>query len=1080
MKYSSYKILSLLVLAFALVGLSGCADSIFDAPETEGDSYEDGTQLVLTVALPQATRAGADGDRVDATEQECKINSLRLIAFAPGVVENRVLAIGSQMISDKTSQTFTLKGLRPGDYSIYVMANIPDVLVSGIISEDQLKKVILDYTSQLPEPGNLPMIYEPTAGTTIPAEGTKTPTVHELSMKFACVKVRYNIIFDKSIAGVADLFGENGLKIKDASLQQVSTKSSLVTDESKLYDVRSLAASGSYFDNYSKVDANANGKNDVVTASGNAVATPSAPTSKWLWQGTVYLPERYAAEASQQTRLDINAYVCGADGKEGSVRNKYSIALGGYDGAPNAKTLPRDTYYEVIGTVKTLGTAELDTRVVARSWSETLLPADFVHTYLTLSKTRLSVESLLNDELIYDTDGRGNVEIKCESTIPASNGQRIVEFVWDQTNKKYIAKVNLSIDIVSTLRSDRLGKGDKAAKCYIKAGNIKKYFYVDFDITPYFEIEELVKIKYNTSDSNLNKKTFHYRTNLGGVYLTKSGAGHLGEVLLGSSSEPASNVIKSKKIVIREANGTDAAKRVRIECTDPTASEGYITVTALDNPATSSNPGATIYSYFDFYPGKYKRMYNNAQTQEDAKQDLVDLGHNGTRPFQVIVMPPTGSYQIYFRSINDYHKGTTGSSKTSEFLTIDGTRYNFPTEGGSNNWIDFWTNTYSSNVDNNARDCHRVYIWSQVGETTGVDPTQPVWRFTKNYDDKSTGNGDTRLTPDFNNPGWWYYRLGEEMSPISESYTDKATAAEREYYNKPRPGETLMIFHNGWDSKEGFTLHRASHHLDPGIPLFDFEDREGYIVFDPTSEPYFYTFDDKPVIEDIEFSIYSNAKVIGWFKNYGNASSGIANDNTRYSIWSNTVTSTRQSDGSYLTKIKLKCPQGKYAKGITIKFEGGTTTTVGVPQYVYLGVLDANNWTNGAPRAYFYEGSNGGEYTSWSTTPEMKFYNTEGNGKIYRIEVPAGWQNGKVLFQNNSRSEQRGQSDDNKTGYQLQSTASKIAYTNTKDWGNYGDQPTSSATSGGTQSVLFNGQAYPGNTGYFNTSTKKWSRTKNF
>lgn len=1049
-------------MAFAVVGLSGCADSIFDAPEAEGGSYDDGTQLVLTVAMPQATRAGDDSGRVDATEQECKINSLRLIAFAPGVVENRILASGSQIISDKTSQTFTLKGLRPGDYSIYVMANIPDALVSGINSEDQLKKVLLDYSSQLPEPGNLPMIYEPSAGTTIPAEGTKTPTVHELSMKFACVKVRYNIIFDKSVAGVADVFGANGLKIKDASLQQVSTKSSLVTDESKLYDVRSLVASGKYFDNYSKVDANANGKNDVVSASGNAVTTPSNPTSKWLWQGTVYLPERYAAEASQQTRLDINAFVCGQDGKEGSVRNKYSIALGGYDGAPNAKTLPRDTYYEVIGTVKTLGSAELDTRVIARSWSESVLPADFVHTYLTLSKTRLSVESLLNDELTYDTDGRGNIEIKCESTIPVSNGQRIVEFVWDQTNKKYVAKVNPNIDIVSTRRSDRLGKGEKAAKCYIKAGNIKKYFYVDFDITPYFEIEELVKIKYNTTQADLNKKTFHYRTNLGGVYLTTSGAGHLGEVLLGTSNEPANSPIRSKEIVVRQANGSEKQVRIRIECTDPTASEGDITVTALDNPSSDSNPGATIYSYFDFYPGKYKRMYNNAQTQEDAKQDLVDLGHNGTRPFQVIVMPPPGSYQIYFRAINDYHTGTPGSNATSEFLTIDGTRYNFPTEGGNNNWIDFWTNSYSGNVDDNARDCHRVYIWSQIGETTGLDPKQPVWRFTKEYDDKTAGFGDTRMTPDFNNPGWWYYRLAENQAPISkDNVPDNFDSAVNAYYSVPRPGETLMIFNNGWDVEKGFTLHRASHHLDPGIPLFDFEDREGYIVFDPTSEPYFYTFDDKPVIEDVTFTIISNGKVNGWFKKYGNASEGIANENTRYRIWNNTVNSTKQSDGSYKTQIKLKCPGGKYAKGITIEFQNATK------QYVYLGVFNANNWN--IPKAYFYEGSNGTAYSSWNDAPNMDFYKNEGNGKIYRIEVPSGYQNGKVLFHNGA-GDQRGASDDNKTGYQLSQGVSKIAYTDSKYWGDYGI----------IQSVLFNGQAYPDNTGYYNLTTGKWSRTKNF
>lgn len=137
-------------------------------------------------------------------------------------------------------------------------------------------------------------------------------------------------------------------------------------------------------------------------------------------------------------------------------------------------------------------------------------------------------------------------------------------------------------------------------------------------------------------------------------------------------------------------------------------------------------------------------------------------------------------------------------------------------------------------------------------------------------------------------------------------------------------------------------------------------------------------------------------------------------------------------------------------------------------------------WENGAPRAYFYQGSSG-EYTDWSGAKEMELVETRDGGKIYRIAVPSGWENGKVIFQNNGRTEQRGQSDDNKTGYQLSSNASKIAYTDSKYWGNYGEQPSGGSTTvQGTESVLFNGQAYPGNKGYFNTATKKWSKTKNF
>lgn len=80
------------------------------------------------------------------------------------------------------------------------------------------------------------------------------------------------------------------------------------------------------------------------------------------------------------------------------------------------------------------------------------------------------------------------------------------------------------------------------------------------------------------------------------------------------------------------------------------------------------------------------------------------------------------------------------------------------------------------------------------------------------------------------------------------------------------------MFSNNTYLGQGYSLHRCPHHLEPGIPLFDYEDREGWIVYDPTSDPIWHVYDNMPEIEDIEYKVYTRSELFGWYKVYGIAS----------------------------------------------------------------------------------------------------------------------------------------------------------------------------------------------------------------
>lgn len=844
--------------------------------ELEGNGYTPNSSSNLHVLVPTVLSANgnafsgssSDVPTYNATVDECQINDLRLYAFPVDgngkLVAKNLPAPLASMMQDENIANYQLT-IEPGKYHVYVVANMSDVLKDkNIITEDDLKNMVLGYTPNqtpgLPISTNIPMIYEPkdingkTAETEIKATDKSATVIANL--KFTCVKVKLNLIFDPAEATV---FSGKSFSIKNILAQQLTPKTSLCWNgkfsqsevskeyaegfESNQYDAANNK-NGLYYqgDAWERNYANANiNDKDVITLNERAKgsANPTDATAKWLFQGTYYLPERYIADASQQSRLAIEGSI------DGNIDNKYIIPLGhkqNESSTTELPTFPRGTYYEIIGNIKSLGNMTLDCNVSVKDWTPVTIDADFNHTTLWVSKTKAEVTSTTNDYISYKSNAV-NVEFGCDKTITVNGNPEAVivesKRIKDASGNDIIEfRVNPNIPI-SDFQDQQMGD----TKVWLKANNLKKYIDVHYDVTPYLDVTKELVIYYNKDDESQNIRTVKWDTNLGGIVLDRT-------------------------------TNTKGNSTINMSLASSDAATGTFTVTAATDPVTT-----TIHEF-------------KVTSKDGSKSQTV----------RVTVSPPIGDYRIYFRAINDRSKYNGGNS-SDNFKGI-------LTEGGTNNWSDGW-NTDADNTSDPITKSHCIYVYTQIGETEDA-VTGKGWIFTNGPTDKNGWPGETMIA-DETNTGWYYKDFAQNaQSVLNTNGSDgKRTIT---------PGETLIMFSNNTYLDQGYSLHRCPHHLEPGIPLFDYEDREGWIVYDPTSDPIWRVHDDMPEIEDIEFKVYTQFELFGWYKVYG-----IASGTNQFTIWDTNAKNSWEcknvGNGWYKTTIKLKAVKGEHEKNILLKKE---------------------------------------------------------------------------------------------------------------------------------------------------------------
>lgn len=832
--------------------------------------------LVPTVLSSRGTRADdASGlPTYNATVDECQINDLTLYAFPSGneggeLLVEKLPAPLATMMAEPNVANYQLN-IEPGTYHIYVVANMNKVLSGKTIqTENALKDIVLNYrptsTTGMPVCTNIPMIYEPKdaagnlAETVITAAGDKYTEV-AANLKFTCVKVKLNLIFDPNDPDVATNFGGKAFSINSISADKLSPFTHLYwggkfetptwADKdykdgfpSNMYQAseRPSVYYTAWTDNRSLPATN--NKDDIK---GTGTAEKVSPAGKWLFQQTYYLPERYISSESDRSYLTIN-------GKVGDYAdNNYRIDLGHKkDGTSTVPVFPRGTFYEITGAIKTLGNMDLNCKVSVKPWEMENISADFNHTTLWVSKTKAEVTSTTNDYITYNSNA-GTVGVGCDTKIASkdiiigtkrgkdANGNDSIEF-----------RVNPNIPISDYAKDQRKG----TAKFWIKANNLKKYIDVNYDVTPYLDVTKELVIYYNSTDRDKNKRTIKWDTNLGGIVLDR-------------------------------ITDTKGKSTIKMSISESAAAAGTFTVTAENDPETT-----TIHEF--------------KVTPKD--------GSLPPQTVRVKVSPPIGDYRIYFRAINDRNKYTDGNEERFQGIKP---------EVGNNNWSDGW-NVNSTDTDDPTPKNHHIYVYTQIGETTqGTDGNieQKRWIYTAAEDapdtkDRGEWPGE-RMVADNTNTGWYYKDFAIDVKPYRKiGYTDD---------RRMKPGETLIMFNNCENIDAGYTKHRCPHHMEPGIPLFDYEDHEGWIVYDPTSDPIWHMYDDMPEIEDIAITIYTQERTWGWWKQYGIKGSGefTIEDKTRGTETSgNSWTLKDVGNGWWKTVINLKAIKGEHNKDIRINLQ---------------------------------------------------------------------------------------------------------------------------------------------------------------
>lgn len=273
---------------------------------------------------------------------------------------------------------------------------------------------------------------------------------------------------------------------------------------------------------------------------------------------------------------------------------------------------------------------------------------------------------------------------------------------------------------------------------------------------------------------------------------------------------------------------------------------------------------------------------------------------------KVTVIPSLNDYRIHFIALNDSRTGENGAQINTGNLTTD------------NKWPN----------------CN-IYLYTQYGMTSDNNIPQSVWYFFNTEGQAKPSWPGVSMSEDPENEGWKLFELS----------TDKPgwcsiTGAKDKY---PKPGETLIMFNSG----ENNDYQRYPYHMEPGVQLFDFKNREGWFVYDPTSNLHEF-FESKPDIHLVTFNMYYQGNIIdNWYINtgskslYGKANSqGFSQDvSSGYAGWK-------------LSTLTFWCVKGREYKYVIVKKENGQEYGIlfgGKRFKDYTGYYKDGSWHEGTP-----------------------------------------------------------------------------------------------------------------------------------
>lgn len=197
---------------------------------------------------------------------------------------------------------------------------------------------------------------------------------------------------------------------------------------------------------------------------------------------------------------------------------------------------------------------------------------------------------------------------------------------------------------------------------------------------------------------------------------------------------------------------------------------------------------------------------------------------------EIVIIPENPSYRLYFRDIWDnwtnphiyaYEPLYTGDGEEVLIWGSEGENsLKYSWTGNLAYGKEFYEGTASNGPD----------VLVSTSEYNVVDYNDG--RLCSHGGDFNLKWPGIQMLPDPENPGWYYYDIPYQATP----------------------GTTLIMFADTHDPKDGSTLtddRRYPAHMKPGMSLFNYDDYDGWFLYDPTERLHEFT-DDKPNIPDRE------------------------------------------------------------------------------------------------------------------------------------------------------------------------------------------------------------------------------------
>lgn len=479
----SFSHILLLTVLLLTVLTAGCSDDISDDRKGHGEE-----SVLLMIPTPHLEGTRAEDAALNKTMNEGHISSLWFYAFpADGTDADNRVAVDLTPSDSKLTHDYRQEEVRvkAGKYRVYMVANIEGL--NGDSSEDAIKAASIEYsTSKMPNTTDgLPMACLPKevkVGETTPevvADGIVTvengkQTTLWIDLTFLCAKVRYTLLFDKSAAGFShEAFGSQALTF--TGLEKVSGVRSVTSvtdantpDSGTPFEIDDCSefngAPRMYPTDYSKF-IELNSSNDPSENELDVLIGQPDP-DKRAYQGTLYLPENLVKSAP--TRLLFGAELDG-----GSQKLQYHVDLPPlYKGNSNREPMRRGHFYDIIGRVTTTGD-RLDITASVADWTLQSLAYQLHGAYfLHVDKTDIEVQAGIPKEIKYETDAE---PLTFESPKYKNTDKDL--FVFETIEKDGEKYISVSVNPGIAANSD---ENEFDSYFYICAANLRK----KIEVTP--------------------------------------------------------------------------------------------------------------------------------------------------------------------------------------------------------------------------------------------------------------------------------------------------------------------------------------------------------------------------------------------------------------------------------------------------------------------------------------------------------------------------------------------------------------------------------------------------------------------